>query len=292
MRKTERMVNAADGTGLFVRHYAPAVADAPRTLVIVHGASEHGGRYEHVAAEFVERGWNVVAADLRGHGQSGGRRTHVSHFHRYVTDVASILDALELPAKQTALLGHSMGGLVSIRFAQYFSRRVACLVTMSPLLGLNVEISKATLVVGKMLSVIAPRWRFRTRVNPEDTTRSPEFLEQRFNDPLIHRSVTAGWFYEMKRALRSAWCDAHKLTLPLLVMQAGQDRIVDPDVVEPWLLTSGSTDVTYRCLPDCLHELLNEPDWRTTAASIADWLHERIGCAAAHASDGSAGESR
>jgi lysophospholipase len=288
MRKTERMVTAADGTDLFVRHYAPTAADVPRTLVIVHGASEHGGRYEHVAAEFVERGWNVVAADLRGHGKSGGRRTHVAHFHRYVTDLTSILDALELPPEQTALLGHSMGGLVSIRFAQHCSSRVACLVAMSPLLGLNVEISKATLMVGKMLSVVAPQWRFRTRVNPEDTTRSQEFLQQRLNDPLIHQSVTAGWFYQMKRALQSAWRDAHKLTLPLLVMQAGQDRIVDPDVVEPWLLTAGSSDVTYRCLPDCLHELLNEPNWRTTAASIADWLHERIGCAVTHANDGSA----
>ncbi|MBT4866426.1 MAG: alpha/beta hydrolase [Planctomycetaceae bacterium] len=288
MRKTERIVTATDGTSLFVRQYAPSLGDASRTLVIIHGASEHGGRYEHVAEQFVERNWNVVAADLRGHGQSGGRRTHVAHFHRYVTDVASILDGLELPAEQTALLGHSMGGLVSIRFAQHFSDRVTCLVATSPLLGLSVEISRATLVVGKMLSVIAPRWRFRTRVNPEDTTRSQEFLQQRFNDPLIHRSVTAGWFYQMKRALRSAWRDAHKLTLPLLVMQAGQDRIVDPDVVEPWMLTSGSADFTYHCLPDCLHELLNEPDWRATAASIADWLHERIGCVSTRANDGSA----
>lgn len=275
MQRNDRTVTADDGIELYVRQFAPA-APSTRTLVIVHGASEHGGRYEHVAGDFVERDWNVVAIDLRGHGKSGGPRTHVSHFQRYVTDIATVLDHLEIPAAQTALLGHSMGGLVSIRFAQLLPQRISCLIAMSPLLGLNVVVPKTTVAVGKMLSLVAPRWRFRSRVDPADTTRCPDALERRFNDPLIHRSVTAGWFFQMKRALRAAWRDAHKLTVPLLVMQAGQDRIVDPLVVEPWLRTSGSDDVTYKCLEDSLHELLNEPDWRNTAAIIADWLRERI----------------
>lgn len=277
MQSRELSVTADDGTKLFVRRYAPDEGEAGRTLVIVHGASEHGGRYRHVAAEFVERGWNVVAGDLRGHGRSGGPRTHIAHFGRYVGDVLSVLDHLELGPQQTALLGHSMGGLVCIRLAQLHPRRVSCLVALSPLLGVKVEIPRTTLAVGKMLSLVVPRWRFRSRIAPEQTTRNRDVLAERINDPLIHRSVTAGWFFQMKRALRAAWRDAHQLTLPLLVMQAGQDHIVDPAAAGPWLETSGSGDVTYRCLSDSLHELLNEPEWRGTAADIADWLHERVG---------------
>jgi alpha-beta hydrolase superfamily lysophospholipase len=277
MQSSEQIIAAVDGTDLFIRRYAPGGRDPGRTLVIVHGASEHGGRYEHVAQEFVARDWNVIAGDLRGHGRSGGTRTHVGDFRHYVADVETLLDRLELDPRRTALLGHSMGGLIGIRLAQHIPERVACLVAMSPLLGVNVPIPRTTLAVGKILSLVAPQWRFRSRVDPRHTTRNPAALEQRLADPLIHRSVTAGWFFQMRRALRSAWRDAHKLTLPLLVMQAGQDYIVDPDVVEPWLRTSGSSDATYRCLPDCLHELLNEPDWRSTAGLVADWLHPRVG---------------
>ena len=272
----EYTVTADDGTDLFVRKYTPQAGDACRMLVIVHGASEHGGRYEHVAHAFVESGWNVVSADLRGHGRSGGPRTHVTDFHRYVADLEHILNDLNLPASRTALLGHSMGGLVSIRFAQRFPERAASLILTSPLLGLNVEIPRPVLAVGKLMSIIAPRCRFRSRVNIEDTTRSPDVLARRAEDPLIHTSVTAGWFFEMRRALRSAWTEAHKLTLPLLALQAGQDRVVDPDVVGPWVQTTGSFDKTVHLLPEHLHEVLNEPDWKATVACIAEWLEQRI----------------
>ena len=58
MHSSERFVTADDGIELYVRRYAPVVP-SPRTLVIVHGASEHGGRYQHVASDFVERGWSM-----------------------------------------------------------------------------------------------------------------------------------------------------------------------------------------------------------------------------------------
>jgi lysophospholipase len=278
MHCSEYIVTAADGTDLFVRKYAPQTGDACRVLVIVHGASEHGGRYEHVARALVDCGWNVVSADLRGHGRSGGPRTHVTHFHRYIADLEFILNDLNLPAERTALLGHSMGGLISIRFAQRFPQRAASLILTSPLLGLgvNVKIPRTVLALGKLMSIIAPRWRFRSRVKTEDTTRSPDVLARRAEDPLIHPSLTAGWFFEMQRARQSAWTDAHKLTLPLLALQAGQDRVVDPDVVGPWVQTTGSLDKTFHHLPDHLHEVLNEPDWKATVACIAEWLEQRI----------------
>ncbi len=47
-------------------HPAPA-----RIVVLAHGYGEHIGRYEHVAAAFVERGAVVYGPDHLGHGESG-----------------------------------------------------------------------------------------------------------------------------------------------------------------------------------------------------------------------------
>ena len=276
MRYDEIELKAGDATRLFVRRYTPSAADASRTLLIVHGALEHGGRYEHISRLFVERGWNVVAADLRGHGRSGGPRIHVTRFRQYVDDLERVCKHFHLRPKQTAALGHSMGGLVSIRFAQKLQERVAALALTSPLLGIKVAIPQTTLLLGKLLSYLVPRWRFRSRIDPAETTHDSVVLKRRAEDPLIGRSVTAGWFFEINRAMQTAWDESDRLRLPLLVVQAGQDRIVDPVVVEPWLKTVGSVDTHFCRLPEHRHEVLNETDWETTTEDIAEWLNERI----------------
>jgi lysophospholipase len=131
-------------------------------------------------------------------------------------------------------------------------------------------------VLGRVLSFVAPRARFRTRIDPSFTTRDPEAVARRLADPLIHRSITAGWFFAMRRALRNAWREAPAMRGPLLVVQAGRDRIVDPTAAREWLDSTGSADKTFHCLPEHYHELLNEADWPSTAMLISNWLEERV----------------
>ena len=46
-------------------------------LVVVHGASEHGGRYRYVIERLLPEGFAVYAIDHRGHGRSEGERAVV-----------------------------------------------------------------------------------------------------------------------------------------------------------------------------------------------------------------------
>ena len=70
MPPVEYSVKSHDGVLLLSRRYEP-VQPTRRSLVIVHGASEHGSRYDHVARLFADRGWRVIVSDNRGHGRSG-----------------------------------------------------------------------------------------------------------------------------------------------------------------------------------------------------------------------------
>ncbi|HEY5886224.1 MAG TPA: alpha/beta hydrolase, partial [Acidimicrobiales bacterium] len=58
---------ARDGTTISYRRWAPS-EDPSAIVVVAHGMSEHGGRYERVANELIARGWAVYAPDHRGHG--------------------------------------------------------------------------------------------------------------------------------------------------------------------------------------------------------------------------------
>jgi lysophospholipase len=274
-RYRETEITTPDRHRLFVRSYESRT-DPGRTLVISHGASEHGDRYQHIAEFFVEQGWNVIVGDHRGHGRSTGVRTHIKNFRQYPQDLELIRSYFELTPESTAILGHSMGGLVAIRHAQMFPERAAALVLVSPLLKVKVPIPRRTLALGRMLSLVAPRARFASRVDPRKTTRCPLALERRLNDALMHRSVTARWFFAMRAGLHSAWKAADQVKSPLLVLQAGADEIVDPQAPAQWLKCVGSTDASFQCFPEHLHELLNEPDWPSIATRISEWLNHRI----------------
>lgn len=269
-------ISTPDRHRLYVRRYRLEENPSERTVLIAHGASEHGERYEHIAKFFTDQGWNVVIGDHRGHGRSTGVRTHIKSFGQYAQDLERIRVHCQLEPETTAILGHSMGGLIAIRHAQMFPERSAGLVLVSPLLRVKVPIPRRTLALGRVLSIIAPRVRFQSRVDPRTITRCPEALKRKLNDALTHRSVTARWFFAMRSGLNSAWKAAHKLNTPILILQAGADEIVCPQAPELWLKKVTSQDADLRRFPEHYHELLNEPDWPDTASQISEWLAQRI----------------
>src|SRR5271154_151307 len=77
--------------------------DAGRTALLIHGAMASYGTWNKVAPELVERGYHVIAPDLRGHGDS----PHADSYTR--EEVAA--DLVEsLPKDADLAIGHSLGG--------------------------------------------------------------------------------------------------------------------------------------------------------------------------------------
>lgn len=277
MRYHQFGLTANDSTGLFVRQFVPREPERHRrTLLIVHGTSEHGGRYRHVAQEAVRRGWEVIVPDLRGHGKSRGVPVHVDDFEQYLQDLDTLFQYFELNPDRTAIAGHSFGGLITARYAETRPTRMSAVVLLAPLLGLKVKINPISYFIGKCMTYVAPRTRFRSTVPVEHTTRNERVLRHRQKDKLIHRSVTAAWFFEMQTALEAVWSQAPELIVPLLTLQGSDDLIVEPSAAAPWIAETGSNDRSFRLMNGHYHELLNEPDWRETLAHILSWLETRL----------------
>ncbi len=87
IRSAVTLATRDDKADLYVRRFDPVRNELGRTLVVVHGAGEHGGRYEHFIQRVVGAGWTVIAGDLRGHGHSGGIPTHLDSFEQYLEDL-------------------------------------------------------------------------------------------------------------------------------------------------------------------------------------------------------------
>lgn len=275
MRLEMHQIPGFDGTPLSVRRAFPDHQPPARSLLWIHGLSEHGGRYDHVLESWTRRGWEIALPDHRGHGLSGGIRSDVADFDDYIRDLQIVWRSVGFRDRQTAIFAHSMGGLLAILAVQTGQLAPSAVALTSPLLGVRLPVPGWKKLLGRLLVYCAPRTRFRTHINPRNMTRDPEFLQRRLCDPLIQRSVTARWFFAMQAALAAAHRDAARFNLPVLALQGGDDLTVDPHAVDPWLARTSSTDREFDLCPHNVHELLNDANWEINARRIANWLEPR-----------------
>jgi pimeloyl-ACP methyl ester carboxylesterase len=80
---------------------------ADRTMVALHGITANAGAMCEPARRLADRGWQVLAADMRGHGESGRGDGDFS-FDALLSDFQE-----SLPAEADVLLGHSFGGTLA-----------------------------------------------------------------------------------------------------------------------------------------------------------------------------------
>ncbi|MEX2104963.1 MAG: alpha/beta fold hydrolase, partial [Bacilli bacterium] len=128
-----------NGVNLYYHGWVPA---EPRALmVLIHGAGEHSGRYSHIGEECLLHQIAFIAPDLRGFGQSGGSRGHINRFHEYLDDLQILITLLQsqYPAVPLFLSGHSLGGLIVIRYGQAYPCKVNGVILSSPALGLRIQ---------------------------------------------------------------------------------------------------------------------------------------------------------
>lgn len=93
-----------------IRHPASATAEAP-TLVIAHGLYGSGRNWGVIARRLADRR-DVVAVDMRNHGDSP--RFPTQSYPDMAADLAEVIEALGAPVD---LLGHSMGGKAAMQLA-------------------------------------------------------------------------------------------------------------------------------------------------------------------------------
>jgi len=287
VRKGQHRCRTADGLDLHCHSWTPE--NPHGILIIVHGLAEHGGRYRETAEFFAAQGWVVFAGDLRGHGLSpdapGGGRVHVRRFTDYFMDVEAFTDLarqananlpLYLPLY---LLGHSMGGLIVISYLLRQPLDLAGAVISSPSLGIHPESRPPLalrLLVG-LLSRVAPRARFPTDLDTRVLSHDPAVIQAYIEDPLVSRKVSARWYAEVLKAMKLANAQAGALRTPILLMQSGDDRLVDPAAPARWAAGAPAGLVELVTWEGFYHEMFNEYGKDQVREKTLAWLREIMG---------------
>jgi pimeloyl-ACP methyl ester carboxylesterase len=113
----EQRTATVDGIPIAYRAWGDPAA---RGIVLVHGGAAHSRWWDHIAP-LLTNGWRVIAPDLSGHGDSGRRpRYSLDLWAREVLGVVT-----DAGITSPVVIGHSMGGFVTLRMATLFGSRIA-----------------------------------------------------------------------------------------------------------------------------------------------------------------------
>ncbi len=231
--------------------------------LVVHGYAEHSGRYDEVVEALAGRGILTATFDLRGHGHSGGPRGHVDRFSDFVRDVDDLLGALGREeawrrAGPPVLLGHSLGGLIAFHAALADPGQVRALVLSSPYFGLALRVPAVKRLAARALSRVRPGLGLPSGLRGADVTTDPERARAYDDDPLVFPNATARFFTESLAAQARALEQAPSMRLPILILQAADDKVASTAASRALFERIGSLRKEYRSCEGCYHEIFNE----------------------------------
>jgi lysophospholipase len=220
----------------------------------------------------------VWAADLRGHGKSGGRRGHVDSFDDYLADTRRIVEKAKeaSPQVKAFLLGHSLGGLVVLDYAEKIGSNISGVIATGPLLRLKMKVPPWKVALGRMLSSLTPTLSMKTGLDPTLLSHDQQIVRDYINDPMVHGVASTRFYTELLRATDETLRGGDKLALPCLVMVGSGDGIVDSSATQEFFKTIASSDKTLKVYQGLYHELLNEPEKDSILKEISTWVSARI----------------
>ncbi len=235
--------------GVEIRYAKYECPEEKGALVLVGGRTEFLDKYAELLYDLRQSGFSLYLMDHRGQGFSGRmlanpEKGHVRDYNDYVADLKTFVDTVvnTVPHRRRFLLTHSMGGTIALLYLLQASPQFDGLVLCAPMLGIDTGALPSFLAwpLLKTLNLAPGPDSFflgGKGYNPlksfaaNDLTGSePRFLLQKKllaeHPQAALGSPTNGWLLESYRAMAELARQAERVRLPILLLQAGEDRVV------------------------------------------------------------------
>ena len=277
MKHHEGYFKSVRDTNIYYQYWLPD-GEPKAILLVAHGIAEHSGRYMNVVNHFVPAGYAVYGIDHIGHGKSDGKRVCVERFQDYTKTLKKYFDMIRgwEPIKPIFLVGHSMGGLISSAYILEHQDEVTGAVLSGPGTKVPDNVSNAVIFAGKILSVVMPRAGI-IQLDAEGICRDPAVVDAYVNDPLVYTGkITARLGAEMLKTIQHVTGSAIKIRLPIMIVQGGSDKLVDPSGAQLLYDAVSSEDKTIKIYDGLYHEVFNEPEHLQVLDDVQVWLDSHL----------------
>lgn len=259
-----------DNLGLYYNYWSSQ--DKAPCTVYLHGLESHMGWFFNLAEYLNSKGINVYAFDRRG---SGINRNSCKRFcSEYIfNDLKTFLNLVkeEHPDSKVFLVGLCLGGKIAVSFTSLHKKYIDGLILISPSFKSKLKFSFTDIIS----ILFRPNNMLKIPITDEMFTSNEKYLKHIDKDPMRLHYIPAQHLLEivkMNRFVKRALLD---IRIPVLVMLAGIDNVIDTDSVRRWYEKLLSTDKALKVYKDFHHILTFEKDADVVLKDLADWIKAR-----------------
>ena len=297
-----------DGKNIHLHKWSPKGNKPTKLLLLVHGAVEHGKRYDSFATQLTKQGFVVIAPDHRGHGLTALEDGIFSHFGdsngfmQVINDLDEILNNLknEYPIIPRAIFGHSLGSFLVRKFISLRGNEFKAAIISATSWGNSVEIYGG-LFLSKTWSLLTNKnkpnkiyndflWmtinsKVKGRKGTLDFINSDEKEVEKYQeDPLNENVMTIEFGEQMSKALLIVREDEVFENTPnelnIYIASGLDDPLANKgkDIIriEEKYREFGSKNIVVKLYPKARHEILNEVDKDEIIKEMLEWLNDSI----------------
>ena len=253
------------------------------SVVISSGRIEAYLKYKEVMFDLYRAGYSVFIIDHRGQGMSGRMTAnphmgYVKDFADYVADFELFIQQVVLPHSSgpLMLLCHSMGSAIGAMYVLAFPRRFNKVVFCAPMFGIRPALPGwlSNLLIGTHLAwgkLLGRQYayfagqgdyvdsEFALNRLTHSQARYQQFRHEYMTNPHIQLGgVTGHWLYAAAKAMDKIEQQAADFPIPALIIQAGNDQIVDN--ARQRRVVNNMPQASIQIIPNAKHEVLMEQD--------------------------------
>jgi len=263
------------GYKLHYRHFH-SVGMSKGTIVFIHGIQSHGGWYETSCKKFAQAGYGVLFLDRRGSGLNEVSRGDSPSFRTLLDDLKEFLQyqRKEIAGATPLILGAiSWGGKIAFGLEIRMANLVDGFILLAPGFCPKIQPTRKERFFIALGSLFSPRRLFNIPLNdPELFTSNPvaqKFLKE---DPFALRKATARFLLDSVRLDFYLRIFRTKISKPILLLIAGQDKIIDNEKTIAFVKRFSSGSLTIKEYPDAHHTFEFEPEPQKHIEEIEEWL--------------------
>lgn len=270
------------GLDLFYQSWEPASrtkadrSDVP-VMVFIHGMAEHSDRYEFPITYFISRGFTVYAMDLRGHGNSGGKRSYAESLDELLEDIDRFLDRvkMEQSGRKLFLVGHSFGGQLVLNYGARHPGEIDGIIVSSPNIRLKMRLPIVKRLIAPVLSKLLPTLALGNEIDPALVSKDEKVVRAYRQDKMIQKKITTRLADIVLENQLNIMDLAPKYRVPTLFMHAGDDCICSPEGTEEFYRKAAARDKELRIYDGFYHELFNEVGREMVFRDMEKWIDQR-----------------
>jgi alpha-beta hydrolase superfamily lysophospholipase len=249
-------------------------------VVCLHGIRSHSAWYMESCAYLNKKGYRVLFPDRRGSGLNREIGFSGFGYDIWIKDIEELIKQ-KLGRVQNIpvhLMGISWGGRLAVVLAEKRGIKVKSLILSAP--GLS---SLIDFPAGKKARILLSAFFSAEKMFPvplEDPalfTNDPDEQNYIMDDKLSKREAEAGYLLESWKLEKEACRSLKTLSLPVFLMLAGRDRIVDNDEVKKMFSSCKSSDKLLKIYPVAAHTLEFDYAKEEYFGDILKWLERHSG---------------